>query len=141
MIRSRIPEFDNNEMLYYVDASITLLPTANDSVTLFNRRYEQPSFASFGMYEDITYDITWRHRFSAKWTGGAEFQLYIGDWQAPSNREDWIYTPSAFLNYSITDKLSAEIAYSYDWVESKVPATDDREFTRHLVALGVRYVF
>lgn len=139
--RQTYPAFDDNELLWYVDAGVTLQPTAHDTVTLLHRRYQQPAFSSFSVYEDITYDIAYRHAFSSKWTAGAGFTLYLGDWQAPVNREDWIYTPSVFLSFAITDKLSAEASYSYDWVESQVPNTTGREYTRHLVALGARYLF
>jgi hypothetical protein len=144
----RIVGFDRNELLYYVDASINVLPTKQDSITLSNKRYEQPAFSSFSMYEDIIYELSWKHKFDDHWSGSAGFKLYIGDWQAPVNREDWIYTPSAGLSYTHDKHLSAELAWSYDWVENQIPTTaagasfaDGREFTRHLVSLAVKYAF
>ena len=138
--------FDRHEMLYWIDASVTLLPTAEDSITLLNRRYEQPAFSSFSMYEDITYSVTWKHKFNDHWSTTTGFQLYIGDWQSPARREDWIYTPSVGLSYTHDKHLSAELTYSYDWVESQVPTSvatysTGREFTRHLVSLGLKYTF
>ena len=142
------PQFDDNEQLYYVDASIAFLPTARDTITLANRRYEQPAFSSFSVYEDITYALIWKHKLDDHFTVGAGFQLYIGDWQAPVSREDWIYTPSASVGYTYK-KLSAELAYSYDWVVNQadvVPGTqtayaEGREYTRHLVSLSAKYSF
>jgi hypothetical protein len=143
---NHVQGFDRNELLYYVDASISVLPTKQDVITLSNRRYEQPAFSSFSMYEDITYDISWKHKFNDHWAASAGFRLYIGDWQAPVNREDWIYTPSVGLAYTYDAHLSAELAYSYDWVENQVSTSapgatfaDGREFTRHLVFLALRY--
>jgi len=133
--------FDRDEMLYWIDASVTLLPTKQDSIVLLNRRYEQPAFSSHSVYEDITYSVAWKHKFDDHWAAGAGFQLYIGDWQAPVNREDWIYTPSASLSYTHDKHLSGELAYSYDWVESQVPNTAGREYTRHIVSLGLKYAF
>jgi hypothetical protein len=137
--------FDSNEMLYYVDGFVSFLPTKQDSITLSNKRFEQPAFSSFSMYEDITYDLTWKHKFSSHWAASAGFRIYIGDWQAPVSREDWIYTPSASVAYT-WKKLAAELAYSYDWVENKAGVApgqtayaDGREFTRHLVSLSVKY--
>jgi hypothetical protein len=135
-------------MLYYIDASITLLPTARDTIVLANRRYEMPAFSSFSMYEDITYSLTWRHKLDDHFTVGAGFQLYIGDWQGPVNREDWIYTPSVSAAYNY-NKFSAELAYSYDWVENQAQVlagtatayADGREFARHIVSLGLKYTF
>ncbi len=145
---NKIHGFDGNETLCYVDASITVLPTKQDSVTLSNKRYEQPAFSSFSMSEDITYDLTWRHKFSDHWAGNAGFRLYAGDWQQPVNRDDWIYTPSLGATYTHDKHLSVELAYSYDWVENQVSTkatgatyADGREFTRHLVSLAVKYAF
>jgi hypothetical protein len=143
-----IPGFDANELLYYVDASVTLLPTALDTIVLAHRRYEQPAFSSFSMYEDITYSVVWRHKLDDHFGFGAGFTLYLGDWQAPVDREDWIYTPNASVTYAYK-KLGVELTYSYDWAANQspvVPGTatayaDGREFTRHLVSLGLKYAF
>ncbi|MCU0785262.1 MAG: transporter, partial [Verrucomicrobia bacterium] len=141
---------DRDEIIYWIDATVTLLPTKNDTVVLLNRRYEQPAFTSQSVYEDITYSVTWKHKFDDHWAANAGFQLYIGDWQAPVPREDWIYTPSVGLSYTHDKHLSAELAYSYDWVENQVtpvpgdPRTqfaEGREYTRHLVSLAVKYAF
>jgi long-subunit fatty acid transport protein len=93
------------------------------------------------MYEDITYDLTWRHKFDPRWSARAGFRIYAGDWQGPVNRDDWIFTPSTGLTWVPHPKVNADLAYSYDWVESQVPNTEAREFTRHLVALSLKYTF
>jgi len=74
------------------------------------------------------------------------FQLYIGDWQSPVQREDWIYTESIGLSYTHDKHRGAELAYSHDWVESQVPTSvatcsKGREYTRHLVSLAIKYAF
>jgi hypothetical protein len=46
------PAFDQDELLYYVDASATATLTSADTLTLRATRYEQPAFSSFSMYED-----------------------------------------------------------------------------------------
>jgi hypothetical protein len=63
-------------------------------------------------------------------------------------REDWIYTPSASLSYVHDKHLSAELSYSYDWVDNKAGTSSTqtafaggREFTRNLVWLSVKYAF
>jgi hypothetical protein len=138
--------FNRNNMLVYWDASATVLPDQCDTLTLKSTRYEQPAFSSFSMYQDIKTDLAWRHKFNDQFSAQIGFTLYIGDWQQPVNRDDWIYTPSAALDYNFNKHLSTELSYSYDWVDSKVPAsveplTDSHEFTRHLVSLAVKYTF
>ena len=133
--------FDRNELLYFIDASVSLMPSKQDTITIAARRYEQPAFSSHSVYEDIVYDFLYRHKFCDRFTAGAGFKIYGGDWQAPVNREDWIFTPSAILIYTHDKHFSGELAYSYDWVDSQVPNTSGREFTRHLVSLGLKYTF
>jgi hypothetical protein len=138
--------FDRTGIRYYWDASATLLPTKNDTVTFKSTRYEQPAFSSFSMYEDTKTELAWRHKFNDQFTTTLGFTLYVGDWEKPVNRDDWIYTPSAGLTYNYNKHLSAEFAYSYDWVDSKIsasvePLTNSHEFTRHLVSLAVKYAF
>lgn len=142
------PHFDRNRQLYWVDASATLLPDKNDAVTLVFKRFEQPAFSSQSVYEDITYSATWKHKFDDHWAASAGFQLYIGDWQTPVYRDDWIYTPSAGVTYAYNQHLSAELSWSYDIADSKTPTTapgaqyaDGRQFTRNLASLAVKYTF
>jgi hypothetical protein len=140
------PAFDPDVLLYYLDASVTWLPTKTDSITFKSTRYEQPAFSSFSMYEDVRNDVLWRHKFNDEFSTTLGFTLYIGDWQSPAHRNDWIYTPNGSVVYNFTKHFSAELAYSYDWVDSFVsakvdPLTESHEFTRHLATVGLRYVF
>lgn len=133
--------FNTDQVVLYANGSISVLPTEQDKVTYLWVQYEQPAFGCFGMYEDITHDLSWDHRFDEHWSAGTGFRLYIGDWFAPVQRDDWIYTARACVAYKYDKHLSAELAYSYDWSDSKVPDTSGRTFTRNLVWLSVQYRF
>lgn len=139
--KATYPTFDEDQTVYFIDSSITLLPTSRDTIKLSNLRYQQPAFGSPSMYEDITYSVTWKHKFDDQWSANAGFQAYVGDWQSPAVREDWIYTPSVGVTYVHDKHLTADLGYSYDWVDSEVPNTAGREFTRHLVWLSAKYSF
>jgi hypothetical protein len=139
--RSPNPAFDKDEMIYYVDAAATIIPGPQDTITIANKRFEQPAFSGPTVYEDIIYDFMWRHRAGSKLSFGAGFRIYGGDWQAPINREDWLFTPSGVLTYAFNKKLSGELAYSYDEAVSAVPNTSGREFTRHLASWAFKYTF
>jgi hypothetical protein len=141
-LSTSVPQFDQDEVLLYVDATVTLLPTSSDTVTLFARQYEQPAFGGPSMYEDLTLVITWRHTFDPEWSARAGFRAYAGDWQAPVDREDWIFTPSVGVTWKPHPKVNTDLAYSYDWVESRASVPrPGREFTRHLVLLTLGYTF
>jgi len=139
--------FNRSELLCYADASATVLPTKADTVSLRWTRFEQPAFSSQSVYEDIKYDLSWRHKFCGQFTAGAGFTAYVGDWQTPVNRNDWIYTPSVSASYNFNRHLSADASWAHDIVQSKVPVgplapyADGREWSRNLVSLAVKYVF
>jgi hypothetical protein len=141
--------FDRSETLWYVDGVMTLLPTKEDTITLKITKFEQPAFTSQSVYEDIKYDLVWRHKFSDKFTAGAGFTLYIGKWQDPVLRDDWIYTPSLMASYAFNPNLTAEVSWSYDdAVNQETPVAntqtqyaDGRQYTRNLVAASLKYTF
>jgi len=140
--------FERDRTLLYADASVTVLPTKADTVSLRWTQFEQPAFSSQSVYQDIKYDLTWRHKFTDHFTAGAGFTLYIGDWQQPVNRDDWIYTPSLMAGYAFDKHWSAELNYSCDLVDSRVSTSaegaayaDGREFSRQLVSLAAKYAF
>lgn len=135
------PGFDEHHTSLYYDATISLTPTKRDTITLLARKFEQPAFGAPSAYEDITWEIAWRHQLDQRFTVGTGFRAYGGEWLSPVRRDDWIYTASALLNYVHNQHLSGELSYGYDWSESRVPNTSGREYTRHLVALGMKYAF
>jgi hypothetical protein len=141
--------FDRDKVLWYLDALVSLLPTKEDTVTLKITNYDQPAFTSQSIYEDLKYDLVWRHKFSDKFTAGAGMTLYIGKWMEPVLRDDWIYTPSLMASYAFNPNLTAEASWSYDDAVNKVkpvPGTatqyaDGREFTRNLFSVALKYTF
>ncbi len=133
--------FDRDEILWYLDATITLMPGKRDTVVISGKQYEQPGFGGRSIYEDRTFSISWQHKFDSRFTAGAGFRAYNTDFQYPVLRDDWIFTPSALFSWNIRKGLSAEVSYTYDWAECDYPNTDAREFTRHLAAVGIKYVF
>lgn len=140
------PAFHQGEVLYWVDATVTLLPTRQDTVTVRATRFEQPAFTSHSVYEDIRYEFSWRHRWSPAFSLSIGYILYIGDWQAPVHREDWIHTPGIAASYRVNSHLEWECSYSHDTAVNRVstrlaPYAEGREFNRNRVALTVRYTF
>jgi len=139
--------FNRGEVLWYIDGTATLTPTTNDTFTVRITRYEQPAFTSQSVYQDVKYDVVWRHKITSHFTAGAGFTAYLGDWQAPVHRTDWIYTPSVMASYAFSPHFSAEASWSYDNAKSRVPTgpnapySKGREFTRNLVSLAVNYSF
>lgn len=133
--------FEDHHLKLYYDASLVFTPRKQDTITILLRQFEQPAFGAPSAYEDITWEITARHQFNPKLACAAGFRAYGGDWLAPVQRDDWIYTPSVSLSFTPNPHLSGEVSYGFDRAISHLPGLSGREFTRHLVSIGVKYAF
>lgn len=133
--------FDPDQMVPWIDAVAVLTPSPRDACIMTVRRFEQPAFASCSVYEDITYEISWRRKCSHALTLSAGCKLYGGDWPTPVNREDWILTPSAQLQYAVNRHGTFEVSYAFDEAKSRVPATAGREYRRHLGSVATKFNF
>lgn len=133
--------FDRDRVLLFVDSSFTLLPTKEDTLALSIKQFQQPGFGGRSAYTDLTYDLTWRHKFNAAWTAGAGGRAYNTDFLAPVSRDDWVFSGNVFANWNLTRQFSAELSYSYESGESQISNTSGRDYARHLVALGAKYLF
>lgn len=135
------PGTDKHQNFLYADATVTLLPTKSDVVNLSAKRFQQPGFAGCGAYTDSTFEGSWKHRFGDKFALGIGARAYNLDFIRPTLRNDWIYTACGSVSYTFAKDWNAEATYSHDIAESWFPNTPAREYTRNLVALGLRYVF
>jgi len=131
--------FNRDKVYWWIDALVTLTPGPRDACTIAVRRYALPAFASQSIYEDITYEVVWRHKFGERFSAGAGFKAYGGDWPGPATREDWIFTPSLQVQYTVSRQCSLELAYAFDRAESRIPNTAGREYRRHVTSLSFKY--
>lgn len=140
---SRVPTSfgDRHRLNFFLDASLTLLPTPDDTLTLSGRRFEQPGFSGRGVYQDSTYDLCWRHKFNQTWTAGVSGRAYGTAFLKPVQRNDWIFSQSTFLNWAPRPDVNVEISYTHETGATTTPNAAGREYTRHLVTLGLRYNF
>jgi hypothetical protein len=134
------PGFERKQNELFVDFAATLMLGKADVVRLSANRYTRPAYTGRNQLQEFLCDITWTHTFSAAWSGSLGFTSYLADY-APVRRNDGIYTPTAAVAYQFNKHLGAELRYSYDGTNSEVPATEGREYQRHLTRLGLRYVF
>lgn len=133
--------FEEGEIYYFWDASGTAAAGKLDSITLRTRSFRGPSAGGAAINEDLTYELSWKHKFDDRLTSAVGLRAYSTDFEAPSVREDWIITPSLVVAYAFNKQWNAEFSYSFDRAFSEVPDMPGREYDRHLVALGARYVF
>jgi hypothetical protein len=134
--------FNNrDELIPFVDASVTFGVGTRDTAILSAKVFEQPRFSGRSSYVDSTYEMNWRHRFGEKLSVGVGVRAYNTEFLKPANRDDWIVTPSVVAAYTFNRHLSAEVSWLFDDAFSLVQDTEGREYTRNAVSLGVKYAF
>lgn len=135
------PFLPRNQNRVFVDASVTLQPTRWDTCTIKLGRFEEMISSACGAYEDIQYRATWEHHFGRAVSAAADFWVYRGEFEPPHLRDDTIYTPSLKVTWKINEHLSATAGYTYQWVESDLPATPAREYYRNEARVGLKWTY
>ena len=127
----------------FLDASLTVTPSPSDTVTASAREFEQPGFGGCAAYDDLTLDLTWRHRWAgpARWMVGAGVRAYHTDFLAPVVRNDWVCSANGVLGRRLSSHLNAEASYAFEEGLTRDDRASGREYRRHLVGLGVNYAF
>ena len=138
----RPPEgFDPNPRLTFIEGNLVHDLSKRDSVALTVRRFVQPAYGAASAYADITYEGVFRRVINDKVSAHCGFKAYAGQWLEPVMRRDWIYTTSAGISARTGNTTTAELAWSIDRAQSDIPDKPGREFTRHLVSVGLRSAF
>lgn len=133
--------FDRDRVLLWLDCEATITVGPRDALTAVVRRFEQPAFTSQSVYEDITYEVTWRRKLTDRLTFATGFKAYGGDWPGPATREDWIFTPSAGLRYAANPRWLVDVSYLAESAESRLPATPGREYRRQIASVSTQLTF
>jgi hypothetical protein len=133
--------FNRHKTKIYLDFTGTLTPSKADTIALTAKRFEQPGYGGRSVYEDSTYEASWRHKFTDKLTAGIGVRVLNWSFEAPVKRNEWWYNGNASAVYTFDKHWSAELAYGYDRVDSQIPNTEGREARRHLVSLSGKYTF
>jgi hypothetical protein len=132
---------DRDRVNLFFDATAVLLPTDRDTFTLTARQFQQPGFSGRAAYDDLLVELAWRHRLSQTWTVGAGGRAYNTDFLAPVVRDDWILSANALLNWALAPRLNAECSYQFEDGQTRDRNADGRTYSRHLVAIGLRFDF
>ena len=133
--------FERHKTKVYLDFLATVTPAKADTLTLIAKRFEQPGYGGKSVYEDSTYEVNWRHKFSEQFAAGVALRALNWNFELPVKRDEWWYSGSASAVYTFSKHLAAELSYAYDRVDSLIANTAGREARRHLAAVGVKYAF
>jgi len=149
-------QIDQNPTDVFAEASVTVAPTASDTLVLKYKRWNWVASTGKNAYLDSLYDASFRHQITKA------LQLEVGvraaqaDYNPSALRNDWLYTTSAGLKYAVTKNLSLDLSYAYDRGRNDqlvnsvtvaktasnyyvAPAT--RQFERSIVSTGVTWKF
>jgi len=134
--------FNKHKTKLYFDATASIMPSTADTIALGAKRFELPGYLGKSVLCDSIYEISWRHKFTDKFSTSVGFRAEYWDFDAPL-RKEWWYGANVSAAYNFTAHFSAEASYNYDRFISGVDAlgTANWESTRHVASLGVRYKF
>ncbi len=135
------PGFDRQRTKFYLDALATFTLGKTDTLTLTAKRFEQPGYGGNSVYDDVTYELGWRHTFSDKFSTSGSVRALQWDFEKPVIRNERWYGVAVSAAYKFGKHFSADAGYAYDQVDSQVPNTAGREASRHLASLGVKHSF
>jgi len=153
---------------YYGEGTLTAKVSKDDSIVFAYRQWEWVSSSGLVPIYDSRFDLSYKHQFTDQLAGKLGFCVQSSDydsgesWSAANNdyrtamhnyRNDWLYTPSAGVQYALTANINVDLAYSVmlgrnaqgdaDLLQatgSQLPASK-REFDDQIVSLGVQYKF
>ncbi len=139
------PGFDRTRATHFAEGSATWTPSKTDTFTLSMKDYLWLSSGGRGAYENILYDLAWKHTFSKSWSAAAGFNYQEGDnldYVTPANyRNDSIYTVSGGVAYALNAKTKLDGTITREWSDSAVANKPGREYVHWLVSAGVKYTF
>lgn len=130
---------DHDVLRLFVDATITFTLGDADTLIIAARQFEQPAFGGRAAYEDLTYDLNWRHKFGDHLALGILGRAYNTEFLYPALRNDWVISSSATISWTFNKQLQAEASFTYEDGESTLPNTGARGYSREVVAIGIRY--
>lgn len=133
--------FDQDKFFWWIDANVTYSPTPKDAIILSNKRFPMSTFGGVAYFEDITYDIAWKHKVDDQLNYSLSFRAYGGTFTRPTLRQDYIFTPAAQVQYKFDKNSSMEANYLFDRADSRLHNTSGREYHRSVGSLAYKYTF
>lgn len=134
--------FGDHELVnLFCDAAVTVTPSTDDAFKLAARQFEQPGFGGRSAYVDLTYELTWEHKFSNRWSTDLGGRAYNTAFLQPVVRNDWVLSANMVVNCAITTHLNVELSYVYENGLTRNSNALGREYERHVISAGCKYTF
>lgn len=128
---------DSMDFLYFTaDATIRL--ATNTCIRLDVCQHLIPSGAGNGTFQNTTAAGTLDHKFNSHWSGALRLAYTEYDFFATFTRHDRRFIPQIRFNYALNQHLRFSAWYAYENAYSVLPNTSDRDYTRHVVGIGIK---
>jgi len=128
-----------NNTSFYAEGSATVNLTSVDSLVFMGKQWQWVASTGQGVYEDKSYDFSYRRKITPDLTGTAGYRYNGGEYFAPSSRDDNLYTFYGGLAYKIDENWSTTLDYSFGRGISDDSVARARESDRHFVVCGVKW--
>ncbi len=127
----------------YIDGNVSAEVTSKDTLTARVKQWQWVSSTGTASYQDSTYEFIYKRKWLKQLSSTIGVMVQDSHYNAPTDRDDWLYTYAAGLKYDLNEYCGFFTDYSYSRGENGVDGLtgDGREFERHLVTIGVKGSF
>jgi len=139
------PVRDLNPITYYGEATATATITAKDQLSLRYKDWRWVSSTGKLPLTESLYELTYRRKLldhlSFDLTGRIQSSDYTCGDASSSDRDDWLYSVSPGITWTVNRNLSFNAAYSVDLgrnQEDNITDAGYREFDHQMVSVGMQ---
>jgi hypothetical protein len=130
-----LPGADSAMIVPWAEVTAKWAVTDDDTLTLSVISFMQPGFSGRSVYQDSIYQLAYARKLNSEWTATASAKAWNADFAPPALRNDWLYTLSAGVEWTPRKGVTVGATATYEWSDSRVPATPAREFERTYVGV------
>ncbi len=126
---------DRSQTTLFVDSSVNWTVRKGTTVGLTGKQWRWVSSSGKATYDDFSTGVTVKHQLTKVLALRGLAQWQRGDYVAPTNRIDHLYTLGCGATFDFNPHLSASLDYTWMRDENAVAGTtfDGREYRRDLV--------
>lgn len=129
---------------FFCDGTISAAITSRDTLSARVKQWQWVSSVGQQSYEDKLFAFTYKHQWFKKLSTAVGYSIQGATYDAPLVRSDWQYIYSLGVQYDVNEYFSITSDYSYTRGENDsdiVNLAPGREYSRHLVAFGLKTAF
>jgi hypothetical protein len=142
------PLDEHKPITYYAEGSANATISPKSSLSLKYKQFQWVSSTGKVPYFDSTYDLRFRQKFEHGFSGELGARLLTADYNggnlAACLRDDWQYTLSASVTYSVNAHANLIAGYAADFgrnAQADIPEPETRNYLRNLTSVGVNLKF